>query len=631
MKTRFRTILVASLSLAVGAVRANTWTNGVWSDGAPGDGQDLTISLEGDSAVTLETAVSAANVTVEGNGTLTLDGAMLVVNGAFTANADVVATSSTLSFGDATIGAGHVLAYDTGSDAMNQAGLISGAGTFRKSGTGAFWMSKGAKSNYILDGGVTVDIQAGTFYFDGRVQDAAMGTATFVLGADGTSGLDNVGWFAVDGTMTISNETDKVVLTNNNGANQSRYMGTSLVKGGAGTLTFASTLNYDTMSVAIQGGTLLLFVKQGNSYTYWGPITGGGRFGKTGAGSLAIGAGSAMTFDGGLVCDDGELLLLPNNYYARGVYGTGKVMLTTECELHLGIGSDGLSVGGATIAATNETAIIRIGSRTKYVECEESGNGGEANWEGGVVSNGVFALNGGRLHAWGWPKIVPNASMTVSNDVASVYESNNIYNTLYCDDGAATFVKKGSGLLTLDESLAVTDIDIQDGSLTLSTGRVFKVNCTTIAGDGGLEFDHEMNVAATNLTVRNLLLRDGVSFTGEDFAVSGVLKPLSTLDSLEKRFAMADGSGIDVSELAAPAFANGRVSLDVASGATVRVMIGSRTDCVGQVGRQTCLLGYAAKPAGDFQLVGDNVGHWYARKAPGGVFAAAAGLVFIVR
>lgn len=203
---------------------------------------------------------------------------------------------------------------------------------------------------------------------------------TFIIGENAR--LENYGWFTVNGTMTIENETDKKIFSNYSGSKldedtkgncKATLSGNpAIVKRGAGALTirsnFASDFNSD---IKVQEGKLL-FGGVG-TYTVAGVISGAGGVGVDGEASTGtITFSGNNTFTGGFYVQSGKaktsgktaIPISGHIYVAKGA----TLDMGSDCQdkkyvIHTA-GTVNYSAAGKSSSSTQFSSIILDGDST---------------------------------------------------------------------------------------------------------------------------------------------------------------------------------------------------------------------------------------------------------------------------
>ncbi len=170
-------------------------------------------------------------------------------------------------------------------------GGIVGPGSLTKTGTGVLTLNNSTAGKAIDNAPITIN--NGTVKLNCGNQDAVMDNPSFTLGADGN--LDNYGWFRVNGTLTLSSDTEKTILHNGEHGTPACMQGNpAIVKNGSGTIHLAcrsignsSAAMNPYASVTVNAGTLDFSSSMATEIT--GAVSG--------AGALSVSGTGAVTFD----------------------------------------------------------------------------------------------------------------------------------------------------------------------------------------------------------------------------------------------------------------------------------------------------------------------------------------------
>ncbi|HVK18595.1 MAG TPA: autotransporter-associated beta strand repeat-containing protein [Fimbriiglobus sp.] len=345
-----------------------------------------------------------------GSGGLVKDGTNTqILSGANTFTGPITINAGTLTVGAGATGtiAGTQTITNAGALAFNQdvaqtvSGLVTGAGSLSKAGTGVLTLS-GAND---YTGATTVT--AGTL----RAGSAtAFGTNSNLTVNGGTVQLNgfsqSVGTLAGTGGIVENANATAVTLTTNPGATDTAYAGViqdgtgggalSLVKNGAANLTLSGantftgglTISAGTVQVGAGGATGslattlpitnngTLIVNKSNDLTLNGAITGGGSLTKQGTGALILGGansyGGGTTISGGTVRigaagaipDTGTVTIAANGTLSTaggaggaGITETAGTLLTTGSAIQLGTGDHILTFNGLDPASAGNLQI----------------------------------------------------------------------------------------------------------------------------------------------------------------------------------------------------------------------------------------------------------------------------------
>ncbi len=224
------------------------------------------------------TATDVVSITNAATITVTADDVSkaVLVKATATLTGAVGTSKSATSLGLVTISDGVTLTVDT-TAATNYIWGVAG-GTLVKTGSGALIIVNSTSTSYAV-AGTTVQVNEGTLCIHNANQDCYMSDPTFIVGENGT--LDNLGYFTVEGTLTIESDYEKTVFKNSDYTvsgviTHARVRGTpALVKNGTGDVTFMmGTQNGSLSAVTVNGGTLNM--GSNHDATISGAVTGDG-------------------------------------------------------------------------------------------------------------------------------------------------------------------------------------------------------------------------------------------------------------------------------------------------------------------------------------------------------------------
>lgn len=422
----------------------NTWTNAAgdsdwsntenWSYGRlPSSGDEIIVEIDGDTTLTVPSALMVGFLTVSGNGTL-------------------IFSNANLTFATAKIEQGATVAYPVDSD-KTMTTTLTGKGAFKKTGSAQLALNNGSLGR-IADGGVTIEVAEGKLLCNSGAGDPAFGEVKFVLGDDESVALENFGWMDFYGTVTFSTSGEKAVFNNNNyqgtGGNSTIRQNGKIVKEGTGTIIFKSRLDNKSNPIEVNGGKFLLSIRSGMDYAWSGTVSGTGRFGKTGEGHLTVTA--AQDFRGGVEIVEGELVLENSSQSTTyGIYGEG-TLVNGAGALLLARGGDGYSLLDATVRLTAGPA-----------------NLGGSGVDGATIKDGTLVLDGGTFTGWGWPTF---ESVTIDcRQDATVFDGTNSGHSIQ----NGQIVKTGSGTLTINAHLRkATTIALAEGAVAVKSARTIE-------------------------------------------------------------------------------------------------------------------------------------------------------------
>ena len=386
-------------------------------------------------------------------------------------------------------------------------GVMSGAGSFTKAGSGAFTLS--AANTYTGD----TTISAGTLTVSGTLAD--------------TTDVINSGTYDVDATDTIQSLSGSgavelasgITLTTGDGGDDT-VSGVisgagSFTKAGAGTLTFSANNTY-TGDTTISAGTLKLTGTLAdttdviNSGTYDVDTTDTIQS-LSGSGAVELASGITLTTgDGG----DDTVSGVISGAGALTKAGSGTLTLSGS---NTYTGSTTLSAGLISISATNN-----LGATPGSADAD----------------NLIF--NGGGLNSTGTFSLAPNKGMTLSSSGTINTDTSTTLTYDGIITGSGNFIKDGSGSMVLSATNTYTgNTTISAGTLevsgqlgsgsysgTVANSGIFSYSSSSnqtlsgvISGSGSLEKSSSsiLTLSATN------------TYSGDTTISAGTLKMTGTL------------------------------------------------------------------------------------------------------
>ncbi len=319
-------------------------------------------------------AIGAGGLDIDFGGAVTLlgsnqiaDSATVINNGTFTIGTRSETVAALNGVGNVITGTGGILTIGSSSNLNSQFdGVISGAGTITKAGTGTFALSG---ANTFGGAGQTVSVNGGIlqYYSDSNLGDSAnsvtlnggtletmssitsarainlSGNGTINTGnnvdlfsgvVSGAGGLTKAGsgTLNLSGTNTFSGGTTinaGTVVINDATSLGSSSGGLSL---NAGTLAVAGTFS-TVRNITLGSATSSIQVDPSQSYTVNGVVSGSGSLNKNGTGGLTL--TGANTFTGSTVVNEGTLTLAgAGSNISLG--STSSVTVSTGATLALG-------------------------------------------------------------------------------------------------------------------------------------------------------------------------------------------------------------------------------------------------------------------------------------------------------
>ena len=398
-----------------------------------------TLTVSGSGTLTLAAANTFSGTTTLASGTLSLGHSLALqqstlnlTGGSLNFGSLTAATfgglAGTQSFALTNASAGAVaLTIGTNNVSTTYAGVLSGAGSLIKTGTGTLTLS--GASTY--SGGTTVD--AGFVTFSSL---ANFGTGALTLDGGGlrwasgsTADASALGLVVDSGGGTLDTNGNDVTLA-------SALSGSgSLIKTGTGTLTlsdantysggttvgagsiaFSSLASFGSGPIALDGGGLrwtsgnttdistrltalgsggATFDTNGNSVTFASALSGSGALTKSGAGTLTL--SGANTYSGGTVLADGTLAIASADALGSGplIFNGGSLATSGALTLSSAISlnrSVAFSTAGGDLTLAG--AISGLGSLTKTDAGTLTLSGANTFTGDTTVSGGTLALSG---------------------------------------------------------------------------------------------------------------------------------------------------------------------------------------------------------------------------------------------
>jgi autotransporter-associated beta strand protein len=297
--------------------------------------------------------------------------------------------------------------------------------------------------------------------------------------------------------------------------------GTSLVKGGAGTLTLTGANTHDG-GTTLTAGTLNL--DHAAALGTGALMIAGGTLGTTATGSILNSGDNSQNWNGNFSFAGGDLNL-----------GAGPVTMNTSPTLNLTAGT--LTVGGAIFNTAHN--LTKTGSGTMVF-------GGAVSLNNLDVQNGAVVFDGGSYTAtsgnggWGlWLRSATTSSLTVRNDAAvSVLNGFQIQQgTATIESGSITAVAGGVSEIYLGNSTNPATFNIKGGTVTarvMSFGNGGSAATLNLEG-GTLVWNTQPNKSSGSATLNmgGGTLKPGGSFTvpaSLPFTLTGTNGPL-TIDT----------------------------------------------------------------------------------------------------
>ena len=443
------------------------------------------LTLSGTNSYTGTTTVSAGTLSISGSGNISA-AAVTLAGGTLesTGSSVTLANDITLGTGNGTVSVGS-------GKALTLSGVISGANTLTKTGSGSLTLSgnSGYSGNTTVSAGTLVaghNNALGTTAGSTTVSSGAtLAIADGISLAEGLTiagaGVSNAGALQVTaGSATLSGTVamgaNTIVGVSGTGLTLSGTVsgGFDLTKSGSGSLTLSGTNSY-TGTTTVGGGTLVVT----------GTLNG------SGAGAVTVGNGATLagtgTVNGGLTIQSGATL-------APGVSGTNSGVGTLTVNGGLTIASGGtLSVDLASSSSYDQVAVtgaVDVGSATlsvagAYVPTKSASGDSFAivsndasdavtGTFNGLASGATITLNSGSI-------TIGYAAGTGSNDIVLTGP----VNQAPALGGTATGPVNDNATATPFSAVTVTDADDSTGTFTV-TITYTAANGTLTSANGGL-------------------------------------------------------------------------------------------------------------------------------------------------
>jgi autotransporter-associated beta strand protein len=463
----------------------------------------------GGALVYSSSTTQALSGAISGTGSLVQTAGDLLLSGSNTYSGGTTISGGTLQLGDGVA----QNAYVAGNIADNAAlvfanptaqafaGVISGAGSVMKSGTGTLTLS----SNNTYAGGTTVSAGTVTLASTGAVQNSTV-TVNAANGlAFASAGTYNLGALAGSANVVLNNTAGTSGITLSTGANgaTTTFSGVlsgsgSLIKVGAGALTLSASNTYSG-GTTVSGGTLQL----GDGASQNGYLAGN----VTDSGSICVADPSPQTLasiisgSGSLTkSGTGTLTLTASNTYSGGT-------------LQLG---DGVSQNGYIVGNIADSAALTFANPLAQTFAGVISGGGS------LTKSGAGTLTFSSNNTYSGGTTVSAGAITLAS-TGAVQDSTVTANTVngLAFAGAGTYnlgALAGSGSLVLNNTAGSSGITLStgaNGATTAFSGVLSGSGSLIKAGTGRLSLSASNTYSGgTTVSGGTLQLGDGILQNG---------------------------------------------------------------------------------------------------------------------
>src|SRR6056300_653883 len=499
------------------------------------------IDINSYSAPSLKPIVRISHNSALGSGTITSYGTTNYSNIVFMGNYSVsnaFVTNSSSTY----------LNFDTQGYTVTLSGVLSGAGTVSKAGSGTLNLS-GASNNLTGDlvisagelatsgSGRLASTYAGDISNSGTLHygSSATTTSSGVISGLGTVKV-NAGTVTLSGTNTYSGSTTitngviSVSSSANLGATPGSADADNIIFNG-GTLTTTATFTLGTNKGITMTGTGTINTGTSKGLGYGGIIDGSGTLTKDGLGSITL--TGVSTFDGDLNIDAGTVVLDTGQIYATGTWGShGIVTINSGGSLHLHqFTGGGRNLGNLSFHAN---LLVIDGGTLQFIgDSDLDGTMGDAA-SNGADNKLAFTIgeNGGTLanntdYTWSiWEDTDDVTKNPVYNGNLTIHGSGDVsFNAVV--SGSMNLTKTGSGTLLLSANNTYTgQTNINAGIISITHNNALGSadGATIIAEGASLSISNDIT-SPENITINGtgISSNGAIRNTANDNTLTGLI------------------------------------------------------------------------------------------------------------
>ncbi|WP_419816090.1 autotransporter-associated beta strand repeat-containing protein [Glacieibacterium sp.] len=464
---------------------------------------------------------------------------------------------------------------DTGSNTLVLEGIVGGAGSLTKSGTGNLTIGKAgtAANSYadtVLDqGSITV------------AKSSALGSGTLTMNnvtsliASGAAALTLGNAVQLDGTATIDAGTSGLVLGG-------KILGSALTKTGTGTLTLNNALNAYA-GTSVSDGTLRLGANAAagaNAITFVAGLSTALQFGVTGLdianaivlnGTTTVALGGFNSTLSGIISGHdlnasgaGTLHLtnILNAYAATNISGGARVETTSNAALGTTAGAVSfLGTVGGTLALNgviaSDRAINLTASGTVDTMTDDDTLSGIVSGAGKLFKSGAGGLTLSGINTYtGGTDILAGAVRVINDKSLGDGDVTTYANTTLVVGGVALDIGNGidlAGATTVELEGRTTTLSgiiggagalsIQNGKLYLAGANVHSGGTNVLNGTVVATNTQSFGIGAVNLNGGGTLLGDGPLVLTNAVVLTGTGNQIGTADSLTLTNAITGSGG----------------------------------------------------------------------------------------